>query len=76
MIHDSELTARGFKRKALYNGNKADDPELFKLALSIAEKDISKEQDIQHGYRIRNIHIKLSPEKFKECLPKIEIINI
>ena len=58
MIHDSELTARGFKRKSLYNGNKVDNPELFKLALSIAEKDITKEQNTEHGYRIRNIHIK------------------
>ena len=76
MIHDSELTFRGTKRKTVYNSDKSDNPELFKLALAIAQRDISKEQNVEHGYRIRNEHIRLSPEKFKECLPIIETINI
>lgn len=76
MIHDSELTFRGTKRKVVYNGDKSDNPKLVKIARDIAEQDMHQSDDTEHGYKIGARYTRLSPEKFKECLPKIEIINI
>jgi len=76
MIHDSELTYKKTKRKSLYDGNKSKNPELVILARIQAEKDMRKYYLAEDSYRIYPIHTRLLPEKFKECLPKIEIINI
>lgn len=76
MIHDSELTTRGTKRRVIYNGDKSEDFRLTKIARDVAEKDIQQADDTEYGYKIGARYTRLSPEKFKECLPKIEIINI
>jgi hypothetical protein len=76
MIHDSELTYKKTKRKSLYNSDKSKNPRLAVLAMQQAERDMRKYYIIEDSYKIYPIHTRLLPEKFKECLPQIQIINI